>query len=104
VNLPELSEEEKQSIAPILGTLRPFAEKVATFLRAPVPASVLAGQLAGMLGTDLNAPIVALSEVIHHHGRGVLAAIHPEFASEKGEEIVHILARAILEDGWEKTE
>lgn len=104
VNLPELTEEEKQAIAPILGTLRPFADKLASFLRAPVPASILAGQLAGMLGSDLDMPIVALSEVVKRAGNGVLAAVHPEFACDKGAEIVHTIAGEIIQKNTEREE
>jgi hypothetical protein len=95
--LPDLTEDEKTAIAPIVGTLRPFADKLVPFLNSPTPASILAGQLAGMMGPDLDLPALALAACVRRVGPGVLAAIHPGFATEKGAAVVSILASKVAD-------
>jgi hypothetical protein len=64
---------------------------LAQAIKSPVPVSMIAGQLLGYIGPDMEGPIMALATVVESHGPAILAAIHPELATPKTAQVIAAL-------------
>ena len=91
-----LNHETAEVLQPILGVLNEFAPKLIGFLESPVPAEMLASQLAGMIGPDLEDSAIALSEVVKEKGVAILGIRFPRLATEKAGKVVQLMAEKLI--------
>jgi hypothetical protein len=100
LKMPDLTQEQIDAINPIMSVLHEFAPKLIGFLNSPMPADMLGGQLAGMIGPDLEASALALSDLVELHGPNLLGNRFRELGTEKAGAVVRAMARKLRED-WQ---
>jgi hypothetical protein len=95
VHIP-ITPEEAESIKPIVAVLHQYGGQLVGFLRNPETSpEMLANQLVGLLGPDLDESMLALADVSTKHGASILTFIHPEAGTQKALETIQACARII---------
>jgi len=97
VRLP-INEEEAEQIRPIVAVLHQYGPNLIGFLKRPdTTPDVLATQLVGLMGPDLDESMLALSDIATRTGPQLLTVIHPEAGTTKALETIQACARKIRE-------
>ena len=95
VNLPELTQEEKQAIAPAVSMLGPFSGKLRSTIDSPSPDAVLARELGGYIPPTLYDSTIALCKIVKTKGVEVLGYINPSLPHPRWASILEIMGREL---------
>lgn len=97
IQKPELTEEERATVAPAVSMLRPFAPMLANAIKKPIPDAQLAEELGGYIPPNLYTPVIALAALVRNKGVGVLAYIHDDLTDPRWPAVLSELAAMLAQ-------
>lgn len=80
---------------PIIGLMHQYAGMLRGPLESPATPADLAGQLAGLVGPDLDPSVIATAAFVQANGPGILGNVAPFFATDKAAQVVMEWAKII---------
>jgi len=96
MNLPELSQEEKQAIAPAVSMLRPFVGMLSSAIKnTGTPDEAIARQLGGFIPPNLYDSTIALCALVETRGPEVLGHIAPGLVDPRWSPVLRIMRREL---------
>lgn len=92
--LPTLTQDEQKAIGGAVAMLRPFAGHLVGLTAGPAVDADIVAELEGFIPAAMVPSLEALAAVVADHGPNVLAAIHPDLATERWASILPQLVAA----------
>lgn len=97
-SLPQLTPQEQAIATPAVKALQPWAAQLLQLGAQPITAEEASAELVGLIPPVFYDSLIQFDELAQVKGSSLLGYIHPEMATDRWCEILHVLAENLKRD------